>query len=161
MSSIRCESIDLLLNIREKTGISILFISHDLGVVARIADRVAVMYAGKIVELGTAEDVFYDPRHPYTWGLLSALPSFADESGGLKSIPGMPPSMIGLPKGDAFAISSISISAEDMCIGITISVGIYTILEKALEAAEIIKLADQNMYKSKFNGKNRITSSAG
>ena len=79
--TVQAKILDLLLDIRDKTGISIVFISHDLGVVARIADRVAVMYAGKIVEIGTAEEVFYDPRHPYTWGLLAALPSNTKEGG--------------------------------------------------------------------------------
>ncbi|MCI9470841.1 MAG: ABC transporter ATP-binding protein [Lachnospiraceae bacterium] len=95
--------LDLLLEIREKTGISIVFVSHDLGVVARIADRVAVMYAGKIVEIGTAKEIFYDPRHPYTWGLMEALPTFAKKGGRLQAIPGMPPSLLDPPPGDAFA----------------------------------------------------------
>ena len=77
--------------------------SHDLGVVARVADRVAVMYAGKIVETGTVEDIFYDPRHPYTWGLLQSLPSFAQQGETLHTIPGMPPVLIDPPVGDAFA----------------------------------------------------------
>ena len=88
---------------QRKTGIGIVLVSHDLGVVARIADRVAVMYAGKIVEIGTAEEIFYDPRHPYTWGLLGALPSQAVENGELRGIPGMPPTLLDPPPGDAFA----------------------------------------------------------
>jgi len=95
--------LNLLLDIRDKTGIGIIFISHDLGAVARIADRVAVMYAGKVVEIGTAEDIYYDPRHPYTWGLLSSLPALATKDKKLKSIPGMPPSLLDPPPGDAFA----------------------------------------------------------
>lgn len=102
--TVQAKIIDLLLEIRDKMGIGIVFVSHDLGVVARIADRVAIMYAGKIVEIGTAEEIFYDCRHPYTWGLLSALPSMAKKGEMLKSIPGMPPSMINLPEGDAFAL---------------------------------------------------------
>ena len=101
--TIEVKILDLLKEIREKTGVAIVLVTHDLGVVARIADRVAVMYAGKIVEIGTAEDVFYDPRHPYTWGLLSSLPALGLESGRLRSIPGMPPSLIDPPPGDAFA----------------------------------------------------------
>ena len=93
-----------LIDIKNKTGISIVFISHDLGAVAKIADRVAVMYAGKIVEIGTAEDIYYSPEHPYTWGLLSSLPALAIESGELYSIPGTPPILIDPPKGDAFAV---------------------------------------------------------
>ena len=103
-ATVEAKILDLLLELREKTGISIVFISHDLGAVARIADRVAVMYAGKIIEIGTAEDVYYDPRHPYTWGLLSSLPVLADEKGVLNPIPGMPPSLLNPPPGDAFAI---------------------------------------------------------
>lgn len=96
--------LDLLLDIRQKTGIAIVFVSHDLGVVAQIADRVAVMYAGKIVEIGTAEEIFYDPRHPYTWGLMEALPAFAKNRKKLKAIPGMPPVLLDPPPGDAFAV---------------------------------------------------------
>jgi len=79
------------------------FVTHDLGVVARVADRVAVMYAGKIVELGTTEDIFYDARHPYTWGLMQALPAYAKGNEMLHAIPGMPPVLIDPPRGDAFA----------------------------------------------------------
>ncbi|HWR39950.1 MAG TPA: ABC transporter ATP-binding protein [Patescibacteria group bacterium] len=102
--TVQAKMLNLLLDIRKKTGISIVFISHDLGVVARIADRVAVMYAGKIVEIGTAEEIFYDPRHPYLWGLMSALPSLTKEGEKLSSIPGMPPVMLNPPSGDAFAV---------------------------------------------------------
>lgn len=100
-----CETmiLDLFRELCDKTGIGMIFVSHDLGAVARIADRVAVMYAGRIVEIGTAEEIFYDPRHPYTWGLLSALPAYAAQTGELRSIPGMPPSLIDPPPGDAFA----------------------------------------------------------
>ena len=82
--------------------LSVIFITHDLGVVANMADRIAVMYAGKIVEYGTADDVFYDPRHPYTWALLSSMPDLETKEK-LESIPGTPPNMILPPKGDAFA----------------------------------------------------------
>ncbi|MDR1376547.1 MAG: ABC transporter ATP-binding protein [Synergistaceae bacterium] len=101
--TVQANMLDLLRNVRKKTGVGIVFISHDLGVVARIADRVAVMYAGRVVEIGTAEEIFYDPRHPYTWGLLNALPSVAMETGTLRQIPGMPPSLLSPPPGDAFA----------------------------------------------------------
>lgn len=101
--TVEAKILDLLLELRDKTGVAIVFISHDLGAVARIADRVAVMYAGKIVEIGTAEEVFYKPRHPYTWGLLSSLPSLAVSTGKLNYIPGMPPSLLNPPPGDAFA----------------------------------------------------------
>ena len=102
--TVQAKIIDLLLDIRDKSGISIVFISHDLGAVARIADRVAVMYAGKIVEIGTAEEVYYDPRHPYVWGLMSALPSLTKEGEDLTGISGMPPVMLNPPLGDAFAV---------------------------------------------------------
>lgn len=101
--TVEAKILDLLLELRDKTGVAIVFVSHDLGAVARIADRVAVMYAGKIVETGTAEDVFYRPRHPYTWGLLSSLPALAVETGKLSYIPGMPPPLLNPPPGDAFA----------------------------------------------------------
>lgn len=102
--TVQATILNLLLDIRDKTGISIVFITHDLGVVASIADRVAVMYAGKIVEIGTVEEIFYDPRHPYVWGLLSALPSLSRKGGALNCIPGMPPVMLDPPQGDAFAV---------------------------------------------------------
>lgn len=102
----QAQILDLLRDLQRRMGLSIVFISHDLGVVARIADRIAIMYAGKVVELGTAEDIFYDPRHPYTWALLGALPSLAKKGGRLSGIPGMPPSMLHPPKGDAFAARS-------------------------------------------------------
>lgn len=102
-ATIQAQILDLLRELQQRLGMAMLFVSHDLGVVARIADRAAVMYAGKIVEIGTAEDIFYDPRHPYTRALLRALPAFAKEGEALYSLPGMPPTMLGLPKGDAFA----------------------------------------------------------
>lgn len=88
---------------QQKLGTATVFVTHDLGVVARVADRVAVMYAGKIIETGTAEDIFYDPRHPYTWGLLRSLPALSRGKETLPSIPGMPPTLIDPPQGDAFA----------------------------------------------------------
>ncbi len=101
--TVQARMLDLLCDLKDRTGLSIIFISHDLGVVARIADRVAVMYAGKIVEIGTAEEIFHDPRHPYTWGLLNSMPSVAVKSGVLAAIPGMPPTLLDPPPGDAFA----------------------------------------------------------
>lgn len=115
--TVQAKILDLLLELKNKLGLSIVFISHDLGVVAKIADRVAVMYAGKIVEIGRAEEIFYDPRHPYTWGLLSALPSLAKKGEGLKCIPGMPPMLLDPPKGDAFAVRNefaLAIDYEEM-----------------------------------------------
>ena len=101
--TIQAQILDLLKDIQKKLGTATILVSHDLGVVARCADRVAIMYAGKIVEIGTAEEVYYDPRHPYTWGLLQALPSLNRGARTLKTIPGMPPTLIDPPKGDAFA----------------------------------------------------------
>ena len=87
-----------------KRKTSIIFITHDLGVVANIADRVAVMYAGQIVEYGTVNEIFYNPKHPYTWGLLGSMPDLNNHSDELlRTIPGSPPDLIHPPKGDAFA----------------------------------------------------------
>lgn len=101
--TVQSKILNLLLDLKEKLGLSIIFITHDLSVAAKIADRVAVMYAGKIVEIGKAEEVFYNPQHPYTWGLLSSLPSLAKRGEQLKCITGMPPSLLHPPAGDAFA----------------------------------------------------------
>lgn len=101
--TVQSKILNLLLDLKEELGLSIIFITHDLSVAAKIADRVAVMYAGKIVEIGKAEEVFYNPQHPYTWGLLSSLPSLAKKGEQLKCITGMPPSLLHPPTGDAFA----------------------------------------------------------
>lgn len=101
--TVQAKIIDLLLELRDKLGLSIVFISHDLGVVARIADRVAIMYAGKIVEIGNVDEIYYDPKHPYTWGLMQSNPSISKEGEPLKYIHGMPPLMLNPPKGDMFA----------------------------------------------------------
>lgn len=101
--TIQAQILDLLRDIQKKLGTATIFVTHDLGAVARVADRVAVMYAGKIVEIGTAEEIFYDPRHPYTWGLLKALPALTEGRDTLETLPGMPPVLCDLPKGDAFA----------------------------------------------------------
>lgn len=101
--TIQAQILDLLKEIQVKLGTSTILVSHDLGVVARAADRVAIMYAGKIVEIGTAEEIYYDPRHPYTWGLMQSLPALNKGKSRLKTIPGMPPTLIDPPTGDAFA----------------------------------------------------------
>ena len=101
--TIQAQILDLLKEIQTKLGTATILVSHDLGVVARCADRVAIMYAGKIVEIGTAEEVYYDPRHPYTWGLMQSLPALNKGAKELKTIPGMPPTLIDPPAGDAFA----------------------------------------------------------
>lgn len=101
--TIQAQILDLLKEIQMKLGTATILVSHDLGVVARAADRVAIMYAGKIVEIGTAEEIYYDPQHPYTWGLMQSLPALNKGKAELKTIPGMPPTLIDPPKGDAFA----------------------------------------------------------
>ena len=100
--TIQAQILELINKLKEQRNLSVIFITHDLGVVANMADDIAVMYAGKIVEYGTAEDVFYDPRHPYTWALLSSMPDL-DTKEKLDAIPGTPPNMIYPPEGDAFA----------------------------------------------------------
>ncbi len=102
--TIQAQILELMKDLQNKIDTSIIFITHDLGVVANVADRVAVMYGGQIVETGTVDEIFYDPRHPYTWGLLSSMPSL-DNSGDveLTAIPGTPPDLINPPKGCPFA----------------------------------------------------------
>lgn len=101
--TIQAQILELMKDLQQKTDASIIFITHDLGVVANVADRVAVMYAGKIVEIGTVDDIFYNPQHPYTWGLLGSMPTLDDEESELFAIPGSPPDLLHPPKGDAFA----------------------------------------------------------
>ncbi len=101
--TIQAQIMKLLKDLKAKYDLTIIFITHDLGVVANIADRVAVMYAGDFVEIGTAEDVFYDPRHPYTWALLSSLPQLGQKGEELFTIKGTPPSLYKTIEGDAFA----------------------------------------------------------
>ena len=101
--TIQAQILKLIKDLQREFNYTIVFITHDLGVVANVADRVAVMYAGQIVELGTVEDVFYDPRHPYTWALLSSLPQLAEKNTELFSINGTPPSLYNSITGDAFA----------------------------------------------------------
>ncbi|MBQ2892287.1 MAG: ABC transporter ATP-binding protein [Bacilli bacterium] len=100
--TIQSQILELINKLKVERNLSVIFITHDLGVVANMADRIAVMYAGKIVEYGTDDDIFYDPRHPYTWALLSSMPDLDTEEK-LEAIPGTPPNMIFPPKGDAFA----------------------------------------------------------
>lgn len=103
--TIQAQILELINKIKAERNLSCIFITHDLGVVANMADRVAVMYAGKIVEYGTSDEIFYDPKHPYTWALLSSIPD-VDSKERLDAIPGTPPNMIYPPKGDAFAARS-------------------------------------------------------
>lgn len=101
--TIQARILDLIQDLQAQMGLSVIFITHDLGVVARVADFVKVMYAGKIIESGTVDEIFFDPRHPYTWGLLSAMPDLETNDDRLYSIPGSPPNLLHEPKGDAFA----------------------------------------------------------
>lgn len=101
--TIQAQILELMKDIQKKTDSATIFITHDLGVVANVADRVAVMYAGKIVEIGTVDDIFYNPKHPYTWGLLGSMPSLDSADEELYAIPGSPPDLLDPPKGDAFA----------------------------------------------------------
>ena len=111
--TIQAQILELINRLKKERNISCIFITHDLGVVANMADRVAVMYAGKIVEYGTEKDIFYDPRHPYTWALLSSIPDVNSKEK-LEAIPGTPPNMIYPPKGDAFALRSKYAMAIDL-----------------------------------------------
>ena len=101
--TIQAQILKLIKDLQKEFGYTIVFITHDLGVVANVADRVAVLYAGQIVELGTVEEVFYDPRHPYTWAMLSSLPQLAQRNTKLYSITGTPPSLYNKIVGDPFA----------------------------------------------------------
>ena len=103
--TIQAQILELIKKIQAERNISCIFITHDLGVVANMADRVAVMYAGKIVEYGKVDEIFFEPKHPYTWALLSSIPD-VDSKERLETIPGTPPNMIYPPKGDAFALRS-------------------------------------------------------
>jgi len=104
--TIQSQILELIKELQNKIGLSIIFITHDLGVVANVADRVAVMYAGKVVEWGLSDEIFYEPSHPYTWGLLASVPDMTSSSIELYSIPGSPPNMLYPPEGDAFALRS-------------------------------------------------------
>ena len=101
--TIQAKILELIKDVQQKLGISVIYITHDLGVVAKVADYVAVMYAGKFIEKGTTEEIFFDPRHPYTWGLLSAIPSLEKTEHSLYAIPGSPPNLLNQVVGDPFA----------------------------------------------------------
>lgn len=105
--TIQAKILELIKDIQKKLNISVIYITHDLGVVAKVADYVTVMYAGKIVEKGTINEIFYDPRHPYTWGLLSAMPDLDTNDDKLYTIPGSPPNLANKVEGDAFAPRNI------------------------------------------------------
>jgi len=101
--TIQAQILDLMKDLQKKTNTSIILITHDLGVVANMAQRVAVMYGGKIIETGTVDEIFYEPRHPYTWGLLSSMPRVNSKNSELFAIPGTPPDLSNPPKGCPFA----------------------------------------------------------
>ena len=101
--TIQAKILELIQELQKKKDLSVIYITHDLGVVAKVADFVNVMYAGKIIETGQIDEVFYDPRHPYTWGLLSAMPDLDTDDEELYTIPGSPPNLTLKVKGDAFA----------------------------------------------------------
>ncbi len=105
--TIQAKILEMIKRIQEERGISVVYITHDLGVVAKVADYVDVMYAGKIVEKGTVDEIFFDPRHPYTWGLLSAMPDLDTEETRLYTIPGSPPNLLHKVEGDPFAPRNI------------------------------------------------------
>ena len=101
--TIQAQILQLIRDLQKELGMSVIYITHDLGVVANVADRVAVMYAGQIVEYGTVEEIFYDAWHPYTWALLQALPQLGTKGEALPSVDGTPPNLFNEIKGDAFA----------------------------------------------------------
>ena len=111
--TIQSQILELFRNIQKKFRTATILVSHDLSVAAGVADRVAVMYAGKIVEIGTTEEIFYQPKHPYTWALLQSLPALSKGKAELFTIPGMPPNLAQLPKGDAFACRNPYAVARD------------------------------------------------
>lgn len=104
--TIQAQILELINKIKKERNLSVIFITHDLGVVANMADRIAVMYAGKIVEYGNADEIFYNSKHPYTWALLASMPNL-DTDDKLEAIPGIPPNMVFPPKGDAFASRNV------------------------------------------------------
>ena len=101
--TIQARILELIKDVQKRMKLSVIYITHDLGVVAKVADYVNVMYAGKIIEVGNVNEIFYDPKHPYTWGLLAAMPDLETDDDRLVSIPGSPPNLLHEPKGDAFA----------------------------------------------------------
>ena len=112
--TIQAQIIRLIKDLQKQLGFTTVYITHDLGVVANVAERVAVLYAGQIVEIGTVEEIFYEPKHPYTWALLSSLPQLSEKGTDLFSIPGTPPSLYNKIEGDAFAPRSQYAMAIDL-----------------------------------------------
>jgi peptide/nickel transport system ATP-binding protein len=159
--TIQAQILDLLKDIQRKTGTSIILITHDLGVVANMADKVAVMYAGKIVEQGTVEEVFDSAEHPYTWGLLKSIPDLdADEE--LYSIPGTPPDLLSPPIGDAFAARNEFALAIDyevqppmFAVSKTHSAATWLLHEKAPKLSTIVQ--EKESVRAKRKGKKNLT----
>ncbi len=112
--TIQAQIIRLIKDLQKELGFTTVYITHDLGVVANVAERVAVLYGGQIVEIGTVEEIFYEPKHPYTWALLSSLPQLCEKGTDLFSIPGTPPSLYNKIVGDAFAPRSQYAMAIDL-----------------------------------------------
>lgn len=128
--TIQAQILDLMRDLQEKTGTAIILITHDLGVVANISQRVAVMYGGVIVETGTVDEIFYKPKHPYTWGLLSSMPKLHGKATDLVAIPGTPPDLSNPPKGCPFAARCAH--AMEVCLN---HMPVYTELSETQKTA--------------------------
>ena len=157
--TVQARILDLINKIKEERNLSVIFITHDLGVVAHMADRVNVMYAGKIVESGTADDIFFEPAHPYTWALLSSMPDLETHER-LLAIPGTPPNMVAPPKGDAFAARNryalkIDFEQEPPCFKLsdTHSASTWLLHPKApkVEMPEILQKRIQRMKEAELH----------
>lgn len=161
--TIQAKILELIKDIQKKMNISVIYITHDLGVVAKVADYVAVMYAGKIVEKGNIDEIFYDPRHPYTWGLLSAMPDLDTHDDKLYTIPGTPPNLANKVEGDAFAPRNVyALNIDNRLeppmfkISDTHYAATWLLHEKALKVempAELRKRIDRMLKEAKENGK--------
>lgn len=158
--TIQAQILELINQIKAQRNLSVIFITHNMGVVANMADRIAVMYAGKIIEHGTANEIFYEPAHPYTWALLSSMPDL-ETTEKLESIPGTPPNMIYPPKGDAFAARNkyaldIDFEVEPPLFEITDTHYAATWLlhpnAPAVEMPQLIKARIERMKKERENG---------
>lgn len=161
--TIQAKILELIKDIQKKMNISVIYITHDLGVVAKVADYVAVMYAGKIVEKGNIDEIFYDPRHPYTWGLLSAMPDLDTHDDKLYTIPGTPPNLANKVEGDAFAPRNVyALNIDNRLeppmfkISDTHYAATWLLHEKAPKVempAELRKRIDRMLKEAKENGK--------
>ena len=159
-ATIQKQIIDLLKKLKRERNLSIIFISHDLGVVANIADKVFIMYAGKIVEKGTVYDIFYDPRHPYTWALLGSVPTLQTE-GELSYIKGNVPNMLIPARGDNFAQRNIYSLKQDYLsfpkmvkISSSHSVASFLCYEEANEVNKPLQIKNRLKHYVKFDGRN-------